>query len=252
MQQLDGVALVTGAAKRIGAAIALRLARAGCDVVVHHRASTPEAEAVCQRIRALGRKAWAVQADLAVAQDRERLLEDAQAAAGAPVRHLVNNASSFPRTTLETMDRAGFHAALDVDAWAPFELTRRLHAAGCPAGVVTVLDARLHDPDPNRISYHLAKRLSAELVSLAARRYAPLVRVNGVAPGPVLAQVDAPAGAPGPSGKGLPLQRPPSPEDIADATAFLLGSQAITGTVVPVDGGRHLVGPALPRGASET
>jgi NAD(P)-dependent dehydrogenase (short-subunit alcohol dehydrogenase family) len=237
-------ALVTGAGRRIGATIATRLAQAGCDVVVHHHDSAAEAKEVCTRIRQEGVQAFAVRADLAKAAERRTLLDQAEALAGRPVRFLVNNASAFPRATFEGLKESGLEEAIKVNAWAPFDLLRELHARTPRCDVVNLLDARLHDADREHVGYHLSKVLLAELTRLGALMLAPKMRVNGVSPGPVLASVDSPAGTPGPTGKGLPLRRPPTPDDIADAVLYLLAAPAVTGAVIPVDGGRHLVGPS--------
>jgi NAD(P)-dependent dehydrogenase (short-subunit alcohol dehydrogenase family) len=246
-------ALVTGAGVRLGRAIALRLGELGAHVIVHHNRSAKPAATVCKEILKSGGKATAVAADLSKPAEAAALIGQAKRIAGKPVRFLVNNASDFPATRLEDLEWRELEETLRLDAWAPFELARQFARelpkptkAKAGAGqirqgaVVNLLDARIADYDWSHAGYHLAKRMLADMTQLLAVQLAPAVTVNGVAPGPILP----------PPGEGddvltrwakhLPLQRTPTPEDIADATAFLLASSSTTGQVLYVDGGRHL------------
>jgi NAD(P)-dependent dehydrogenase (short-subunit alcohol dehydrogenase family) len=243
------VALVTGGAKRIGAAISRAIAAEGAGVVVHHHESKREAIALVEELRAAGGQAWAVRGDLAKAKDRGRILHDARKAAGAPVTLLVNNASSFPENKLANLSREDLRAAVEVNAWAPFALARTF-AEELPAGrrgaVVNLLDARIADYDWHHVGYWLAKRMLADLTRLCAVDFAPGVRVNGVSPGAVLGPSNRPMTKEEETqflqrmAKYIPLQRTPTPEDIASAVVYLLSARATTGTVIEVDGGRHL------------
>lgn len=122
--------LVTGASKRIGRAIAVRLAKAECHVAVHFHTSGEDAEATVAALRAEGVRAAPVRADLAVAEERAALLASASEALGKPVRLLVNNASSFPQATLDTLDEAGFLEAMRVNAWAPLRAVAQSSRCG--------------------------------------------------------------------------------------------------------------------------
>jgi NAD(P)-dependent dehydrogenase (short-subunit alcohol dehydrogenase family) len=243
------VALVTGGAKRIGAAIVRALSAAGAGVVVHHRSSKEEANALVKELRAAGGGAWAVRSDLSKAGNRSRTLHDARKAAAAPITLLVNNASSFPENTVSNLSREDLREAVEVNAWAPFTLTRTF-AEELPAGrhgsVVNLIDARVHDYDWSHVGYWLAKRMLADLTRLSAIEFAPRVTVNGVSPGAVLGPSNRPMSEAEEKeflqrmAKHVPLRRTPTPEDIADAVVFLLSARATTGTVIEVDGGRHL------------
>jgi len=240
-------ALVTGAGKRIGSAVAARIAAAGGDVVVHHHRSAKEAEVLAGALRKLGVEAATVEADLADAADRKRLVAAASKALGKRMTMLVNNASTFPLCTLAELSLEHLHEAVEVNAWAPFELTMAL-AGQVPAGgrgsVVNFLDARIVDEDRRHVGYHLAKRTLADFTRLCALELAPRVAVNAVAPGPTLP----------PPGMGeeeakrlmarlrrrLPMQRTAEPEDLAEAVTYLLSTRVVTGQVLYVDGGRHL------------
>ena len=226
-------ALVTGAAKRLGRAIALGLAAEGADVVVHYRASADEAEEVCDEIAALGVKAWTVQADLGVEDEVANLVARAVELAG-PLRILVNNASIFePNAPADARaDQEQRHLA--VNARAPLELTRRFAAQEIASGhMVNLLDTRLRGGDPEHAAYILSKRALEDLTRMTALEFAPLIAVNAVAPGLVLPEVGEDASV-------LPLQRPGTPEDVADAVVYLAKTRFVTGHVIYVDGGRHL------------
>jgi pteridine reductase len=242
---LEGrAALVTGAGKRVGAAVAKALSAAGADVALHYRSSAREAARVA---KALATKSVPVQGDLAKAEDRRRLLEEASEGLGRPVDLLVNNASIFPPMRLGKLSLEHLHENVTVNAWAPFELTRAM-AKRLPEGgdgvAVNFLDARIVDDDLAHAGYFLSKRLLADFTRLCSLELAPRVRVNAVAPGPVL----PPPGTPKSEQAGhmerlrrlLPLQRNPTPEDLAQAVVFLAAARSVTGQVVFVDGGRHL------------
>ena len=250
MARLDGeVALVTGGGLRIGAAIVDAVAAAGAGVVIHYRESRLEAGRHARRIKAAGGKAWTVKADLAKPRDRAKLVADAAKAAGAPLTLLVNNASSFPEARMADLGFEGLVDAIAVNAWAPFELTRAF-AAQVPrnrrGSVVNLVDARVADYDWGHVGYWLAKGMLADLTRACAVEYAPTVTVNGVSPGAVLGPSNKPMSREEEAAflrrmaKHVPLQRTPRPEDIAAAVVHLLSSPTTTGTIIDVDGGRHL------------
>lgn len=226
-------ALVTGAAKRLGRAIALGLAAEGADVVVHYHTSPDEAGELCERIAALGVKAWMVQADLSVEEEVANLVARAVELAG-PLRILVNNASIF-EANAPAEDRSDQDARhMEVNADAPLELTRHFAAQEIASGhVVNLLDTRLRGGDPDHVSYIASKRALEDVTRTTALEFAPRIAVNAVAPGLVLPEV-------GEDASGLPLQRPGTPEDVADAVVYLVTTRFVTGQIIYVDGGRHL------------
>jgi NAD(P)-dependent dehydrogenase (short-subunit alcohol dehydrogenase family) len=242
-RQRAGVALVTGGAQRIGRAIALALAGDGWDVAVHFGRSAAEAAGTVRAIEALGRRAAAFGCDLADAA-AVRALPARCAQALGPLACVVNNASLF-----EYDDAAGFSGELlarvtAVNVAAPVLLAQAL-AAQLPEGadgvVVNLLDQKLYNPNPDFLSYTLSKAALKEATVLLARALAPRVRVIGVAPG-----ITLPSGEQSDAGFAAahaktPLGRSSTPEDVAQAVAYVARARAITGTTLLVDGGQHLV-----------
>ena len=240
MERTIGKVLVTGAAVRIGEAVALALADAGADLVLHCRASADAAEALAGRIRKLGRQAWVVQADLARAEDAAGLVEAAVKAAG-PLDGLVNNAARFTKETLETFTPASLGEEFQVNLFAPLQAMQAFAAQERPGWIVNLLDRRITGLDTACAPYVLTKKALAEATRLAALTWAPRLRVNAVAPGAILP----------PPGEGeayvrdhagpVPLRRPCTPADVARAVVDLARAEAVTGQVLFIDGGQHLL-----------
>lgn len=234
-------ALITGAARRLGRAIALALARAGADVVVHYHAHGNQAKAVADEIAALDRRAWTMDADLGDAVQTEALMERAIGMVGQ-VDILINNASIFPADTVMDMSPEALMRSVAIHAAGPLILSRRLAKQGRSGHIINLLDSRVEDYDRQHASYHLGKRMLLTLTRMLALELAPRIAVNAVAPGLILP----------PEGQDLsylqklaesnPLKRYGDPKDITDAVLFLLRSEFITGQVIFVDGGRHLKG----------
>ena len=243
--------LVTGAARRLGREIALALARAGWDVAVHHGESVQAAQDTVADIQALGRRAVALQADLADPQQTAALFDAASAALG-PLDALVNNASRFEPDRPESFEYAGLHRHLDPNLAAPLLLARRLHEARCalpasaPAGVViNLLDQKLENLNPDFLSYTLTKAALASATTMLAMAFAPRLRVVSVSPGITLVSGDQTAEGFAQAHRMTPLGRSSTPADIAAAVVFLADAPAITGINLTVDGGQHLA--ASPR-----
>lgn len=238
--------LVTGAAVRIGRAIALALGAAGADVVVHARHARTSADALVAALRSLGRRAWRVSGDLETPAGAAGVFSDSVAAAGR-LDGLVNNAAVFARRPLAQCTADDFEASWRINALAPMLLTRLLAehvaaraAAAAPvavAGVVNLLDQRIAHPAAGCMPYLVSKQALAAFTQAAALELAPQITVNAVAPGAVLAPVAFDAREPAGS---IPLGQRAAPEQVAAAVVFLLASPAITGQILYVDGGQHL------------
>jgi pteridine reductase len=234
-------ALVTGAAKRLGRALALALADQGVQVVVHYNKSLTEAGQVLAEIQRHHGTAWLVQADLSQSQQAESLLEKARAQAG-PIDILINNASVFTEQTLWQTSSASLQANMQIHAYAPLALARSLATQDRPGHIINLLDSRVQDYDQQHLPYHLSKRTLLSLTRILALELAPKIAVNGIGPGLILP----------PEGQDQrylerlahtnPLGRYGHPQDIVDAMLFLLQSRFVSGQIIYVDGGRHMKG----------
>ena len=241
-EDVPRAALVTGAARRIGRAIALALAEAGLAVAVHHRASPADAEQTAADIRALGRGAVVLAADLADEAAVQHLLPDAAAALG-PIGVLVNNASVFERDEIEGVTRASWDAHMEANLRAPFVLMQAF-AAALPADaggvVVNLLDQRVISPTPHFVSYTLSKIGLWALTQTMALALAPRIRVAGIGPGPTVPSPRQTAEQFARQAASVPLGRPGSPEEIARGVLAILELPSFTGQMLALDGGQHL------------
>ena len=245
------VALVTGAARRIGRAIALDLARHGWAVAVHCNRSEPEAREVVGLIERGGGRAALVRADLAREAETETLVPQAAAALG-PLTCLVNNASTFELDLADTVTRASWDAHLETNLRAPFLLTQafaRQLPADQAGNVINLLDQRVWNLTPYFVSYTVSKTGLWTLTRSLALALAPRIRVNAIGPGPALRSPRQTEADFARQCEATPLKRGTSPEEICDAVRFILGAPALTGQMIVLDGGQHL-GMKLPPGVS--
>nr|WP_132258501.1 SDR family oxidoreductase [Paucimonas lemoignei] len=237
------VALVTGGARRIGRAIALGLATKGWDVVVHYGQSGNDAVEVVREIEALGRRAIALQCDLADEAAVKELLPRAACELGR-VRCVVNNASLFEYDDAASFRYAQLDAHMHANLAAPVMLARCLHEA-TPAGeqavVVNLLDQKLYNLNPDFLSYTLSKAGLQTATTVLAQALAPKVRVVGVAPGISLVSGEQTEEGFAKAHRLTPLGKSSTPHDIAAAVCFVAEAPAITGTTLVVDGGQHLI-----------
>jgi NAD(P)-dependent dehydrogenase (short-subunit alcohol dehydrogenase family) len=232
------VVLVTGAAQRVGRAIALHLASVGWRVAVHYRSSGNEAQQTVADITAAGGTATAFGADLSVESACEALLPTVHSRFGR-VDAVVNNASLFEYDNVATFSMAQMQAHWAANTAPAIILARALHKMGGGV-VVNLLDQKLWNPNPDYLSYTLSKAALEAATTLLAQALAPSVRVCGVAPGVTLISGDMNQDEFQASHQMTPLGRSSHPEDVARAVHFLLTSPAITGTTLLVDGGQHL------------
>ncbi len=237
------VALVTGAGRRIGRAIALGLAAAGWDVAVHYRHSAGEAEEVVQAIRALGRRAVALHADLAV-DAAVRALPCQAAHLLGRLDCIVNNASLFEYDKPDDFSPALLATHMQSNVAAPLLLAQVLHAMvpdGGQAVVINLLDQKLYNLNPDFLSYTLSKAALHTATTLLAQALAPRLRVVGVAPGITLVSGEQTQEGFAQAHTATPLGRSSTPQDIVDAVCYAASARALTGTTLLVDGGQHLV-----------
>ena len=234
-------ALVTGAARRIGRAITLALAEQQVNVIIHYRGSVAPAEELRRSLVTRKSQAFCVRADFDNPDEADSLIERARAEAG-PIHILVNSASEFHPEALDAMTHASLVHSMTVNAWAPFALTRAFARQATGGKVVNFIDAQVAGSDLAHASYILSKHLLATLTTMTALQYAPGITVNAVAPGLILPPKGKDESYLDGLARSLPLKRHGGPADITGAVLFLLQNDFVTGQVVYVDGGRHLIG----------
>jgi len=246
-------ALVTGAAKRLGRAMALYLGRRGFDVAVHYAGSADAAEEVAAEIRGYGQNAVALQADLTVEAEMQALVPQAAEALGSPLTCLVNNASIFEYDTIASASRASWDRHLESNLRAPVVLTQ-CFAAQVPEAVldqrqepvaqglvVNMIDQKVRKLTPEHFSYTIAKMGLWAMTRTAAQGLAPRVRVNAIGPGPTLQGARQPAAHFAGQRSATILQRGSNVSDICAALGYFLDAPAVTGQLLCVDGGQHLI-----------
>lgn len=236
------IALITGAANRIGAAIARRLADLGMKVVIHYNNSASEADALSTEINANGGTAATAGADLSDNGARNQLIADAAAIFG-PFSVLINNASIFEPDSTETMTEALWDSHFAVHAKAPMFLARDFAKQLPPeqnGNIVNIVDERVMRDSPAYFSYTLSKSVLWTGTRTLAQSLAPRIRVNAIGPGPVLPHSRQSEAEFNNSVENLPLKTHAGPDEIADAVTFLLNTPSMTGQMLALDGGEHL------------
>jgi NAD(P)-dependent dehydrogenase (short-subunit alcohol dehydrogenase family) len=244
------IALITGAAKRLGKSMALALAEAGWDVAVHYHLSENEARDTVAQIQHMGRAALALYADLASPDETAALIPACIARLGQP-HCLINNASLFEFDDGQTFRADTLERHMAINLSAPLTLSRQLYEAHAgqegtlsqhqvPGVIINLLDQKLINLNPDFLSYTLSKAALETATRLLAQCYAPRLRVVGLAPG-----ISLPSGPQTEADfveahHNTPLGHASFPEDIAQAAVYLASAHAVTGTTLYVDGGQHL------------
>jgi NAD(P)-dependent dehydrogenase (short-subunit alcohol dehydrogenase family) len=235
-------ALITGAARRIGRAIALSLAEAGYDIGVHYHRSRDEADGLVAQIAAFGRQSVALQADLADAAAVARLVPMMVEQLGAPTC-LINNASEFRHDSIQTVNVDSWALHQDINLRAPIMLSQALFLnlpEGAQGNVINIIDQRVLRLTPEFFSYTISKAGLWTATTTLAQALSPRVRVNAIGPGPVLRSVHQTEAEFDAEQSSTLLGRGSTPEEIAAAVRFLLSAPAITGQMIVLDGGQHL------------
>jgi pteridine reductase len=235
-------ALVTGAGVRVGRAIALALAEAGADVAVHYRDSSGPAEGVARQIGAMGRRAVAIQADLAIPGDCRALVQSAVRGLGG-LDLLVHSAANFHRAPFAETDEMLWNSAMDVNARSGFLMAREAapQLRERHGRIVLISDFLADTPLKNYLAHSVSKAAVEGLVRALAVELAPEVSVNGVAPGTVLVPEGTPPEVARRWALQAPMQRNGDPSDVAATVVFLCSGPAfVTGQVLRVDGGKSL------------
>lgn len=241
MSEPTRVALVTGAARRVGKAIALALARRGCDIALHYHRSDADARATAEEIMALGRRVSRLPADLT----------DAAAVAALPRRCreelgrldvLVNNASTFPRMSLANFNVTAWNDTLAVNLTAPAILCHHAAPLLSPGGsIVNLCDITAERPMKEHLAYCAAKAGLVSLTRALARTLAPSIRVNGASPGIAVWPEDYDDDVKRKLIARVPALRAGTPEEVAAVVTFLaLDATYVTGVILAVDGARSV------------
>ncbi|MFC1673899.1 SDR family oxidoreductase [Pseudomonadota bacterium] len=234
--------LITGAAHRIGRAIAFDLAAHGYGVAVHYLNSKDKAEQLVTAIQEVGGRAVAIKADLAKEDEVKGIIPAAAEVLG-PITVLVNNASMFENDTVESTTRESWDMHLDVNLRAPFVLSQ-MFADQVPDGlegnIINILDQRVWNLTPFFMSYTVSKSALWTLTQTLSLALAPAVRVNGIGPGPTLKNVRQSEEDFARQWSETPLARRVMPDEIADAVRFIVHAPSMTGQMIALDGGQHL------------
>ncbi|MDE2162322.1 MAG: SDR family oxidoreductase [Alphaproteobacteria bacterium] len=235
--------LVTGAAKRLGRAIVLDLARHGWTIALHYHASEKEARATAADAATNGVKVALLKADLSRESETAALVERAAAEIG-PLTALVNSASLFENDSWYSVTRESWDAHMETNLRAPFVLSqafaRQVPRDGHGA-IVNIIDQRVLKPTPQFLSYSLSKAGLKWLTTTLAQALAPHVRVNAVGPGPTIINARQSQADFARQREATVLGRGAEPQDVCDGVRYLLEASAVTGQMIAVDGGQHLI-----------
>ncbi|MDE2183664.1 MAG: SDR family oxidoreductase [Alphaproteobacteria bacterium] len=235
--------LITGAAKRLGRAIALDLARHGWAIALHYNSSEKEARATAADAQTAGVKVALLKADLSREGETAALVGRAAAELG-PLTALVNSASLFENDDWYSVTRESWDAHMETNLRAPFVLAQafaRQVPRDAHGAVVNVIDQRVLKPTPQFFSYSLSKAGLKWLTTTLAQALAPKVRVNAVGPGPTIINARQSPADFARQREATPLGRGAEPQDVCDAVRYLLEAPAVTGQMIAVDGGQHLI-----------
>lgn len=233
-----GTVLITGAGARVGAHMARGLAQDGWHVCIHYLRSETKAQNLADEIKAQGGSASIVKANLSVPQEVNTLVERC----GRPLQALINNASTFAPDRADNFTTASwdYHRAVNLDA--PLRLSAdfaaQAEAGGC---IINMIDQRVLKPNPQFFTYSLAKAGLYWATKTMAQSFAPDIRVNGVGPGPTLENTEQAEGEFSAEAKATLLGKGSPPDTILHAVRYLLSAEAVTGQMIAVDGGQHLV-----------
>ncbi len=245
-------ALVTGAGKRLGRAMALYLAGRGYDVAIHYASSDAAAHEAAEEIRTMGQQAVTLQADLLEETQVQALLPAAAEALGGPITCLINNASIFEYDNLASATRDSWDRHLESNLRAPFVLTQAMGAQGLSAEqdengepqatglIVNMIDQRVRKLTPEFMTYTIAKMGLWAMTRTTAQELAPVIRVNAIGPGPTMQGARQSAEHFAKQRAATVLERGADPGGICAALGYFLEARAVTGQLLCVDGGQHL------------
>ncbi len=245
--------LVTGAAKRLGRAIALDLAAAGWNVAIHYNTSEEDADTAAQAARAFGVEAAALKCDLSKEAETQGLVARAVREVG-PLDALINSASLFEDDNWQNATRQSWDSHIETNLRAPLVLSQAF-AGQLPEGrrgsIINVIDQRVLKPTPQFLSYSLSKAGLFWLTTTLAQGMGPAIRVNAVGPGPTIRNLRQSEQDFARQQAATILGRGAKPADICAAIRYLLDAEAVTGQMLAVDGGQHLIWQTADVGVTE-
>jgi len=236
------VVLITGAAQRIGAHIAKKMAANGWGVALHYHGSQESAEQTCDEICATGGRAQMFSADFCSEDDVDGLVGAVIAQMGR-LDVLINNASVFENDTALNATRQSWDLHMAVNLRAPFVLSQKFVSAladGQTGNIINIIDQRVWNLTPHFASYTISKAGLWTMTQTLAQAFAPNVRVNAIGPGPTLASARQSAEDFSQQYLSVPLKKPTDLVEISNAVMYILGAQAMTGQMIALDGGEHL------------
>lgn len=235
------VILITGGSRRLGFAIAQSLAKAGARIAISYLSSAPEAKKALRKIEEIGPEAVAIRADISRAKDVKRLIDTVASRFGA-IDVLINNAANFKRTPFKNLTERDWDSCLDTNLKGTFLCSLYASKIMLRLGggkIINIADWAGLRPYRDYLPYCVSKAAVLGLTQSLAKELSPLIQVNAIAPGPVLAQEGMSRKERARAIQRLPLKRWGSPQDIANTALFLIeGTDFMTGSVIFVDGGR--------------
>ena len=237
------VALITGSAKRLGKEIAIELARKGAEIAIHYRSSKAEAEDALKAVRSAGSEGWVFQAELTDDNSIKKLFSDIETQFGG-LDILINSASTFSAATADEATSQHWDWQMDTNAKGPFFVAQRaarlMFVRGC-GKIINIADVAGEVIWPGYLPYSVSKAALIAVNRGLAKAYAPNIQVNAIAPGPVLFPESYTEDQKQSAVERTLLKRAGSPKDIVNAVVFLIENDYITGEVLHVDGGRHIL-----------
>ena len=236
------VALITGAARRIGRALAFDLSSAGWTIAIHYRKSAADADTLVADVEASGGRAKSFQADLIDPEASGALVADVARELGPPLV-LVNNASEFLPDTIQNLDDKTWDLHLGVNLKAPVFLAQAMAASlpsDCEGNIINIIDQRVWNLTPEFFSYTISKAGLWTATRTLAQALAPRIRVNAIGPGPVLRSIHQTDDDFARESQSTILRRGASTDEIAAAVRFILATPSLTGQMIALDGGQHL------------
>lgn len=237
---MQGTVLITGGAKRIGHCIALAMAQRGYNVALHYRSSLSEAESTAMAINEMGVLCETFQSDLSDSDQVKALLSTVYNRF-PDLNLLINNASVFIRGGFMDTDDYLYEQHMKINLKAPFFLIQHFVRTCKKGHVINILDTRISKITTQYFAYAISKRSLLLLTEMAAKTLGPDIRVNGIAPGLILPSSYQSENQFKKMSEKIPLKRTGKPDDVSSAIFFFLENEYITGEVLYIDGGEHLM-----------